>query len=109
MKRPCLTGAADHEKAHSGALETMVLLKNEGALPLRKDQKIAFIGGFAEHPRYQGGGSSHINAYHVDGALEAVQAKRTLSMPKASTQREISLMKRCCARRLPPQRRLRWR
>ena len=40
--------AADHEKAHQAALETMVLLKNEGALPLRKDQKIAFIGGFAE-------------------------------------------------------------
>lgn len=67
--------AADHEKAHQAALETMVLLKNEGALPLRKDQKIAFIGEFAEHPRYQGGGSSHINAYHVDGALEAVQGK----------------------------------
>lgn len=67
--------AADHEKAHKAALETMVLLKNEGALPLRRDQKIAFIGGFAEKPRYQGGGSSHINAFRVVGALEAVRGK----------------------------------
>ena len=52
-ERPLFDRAADHEKAHQAALETMVLLKNEGALPLRKDQKIAFIGGFAEHPRYQ--------------------------------------------------------
>lgn len=74
--------AADHEKAHQAALETMVLLKNEGALPLRKDQKIAFIGGFAEKPRYQGGGSSHINAYHVTSALEAVQGKADVTYAK---------------------------
>lgn len=74
--------AADHEKAHKAALDTMVLLKNEGALPLRREQKIAFIGGYAEKPRFQGGGSSHINSYRVVGALEAVQGKADITFAK---------------------------
>ncbi len=54
--------------------ECMVLLKNEGnILPLDRSKKIAFIGKFAESPRYQGGGSSHINSYKVTSALEAVK------------------------------------
>ena len=37
-----------------------VLLKNEGGLlPLSREDEIAFIGDFAEKPRFQGGGSSH--------------------------------------------------
>ena len=46
------------------------LLKNEGALPCQKDDSIAFIGEFAKAPRYQGGGSSHINSFRVDSAWE---------------------------------------
>ena len=54
------------------ATESMVLLKNDGLLPLPKEgKKIAFIGKFAEKPRFQGGGSSHINSYKITGALEA--------------------------------------
>lgn len=41
-------------------------------LPLDKSAKIAFIGEFADKPRYQGGGSSHINSFKVTSALEAV-------------------------------------
>ncbi len=57
----------------SGALaeECMVLLKNDGVLPLKKGEAIALIGEFAEKPRFQGGGSSHINCTKVTGALEA--------------------------------------
>ena len=55
----------DMEWHHAIAKETAescaVLLKNNGALPLSKNQKIAFIGEFADKPRIQGGGSSHIN------------------------------------------------
>ena len=41
------------------AEESMVLLKNDGVLPLpREGRQIAFIGSFAEKPRFQGGGSS---------------------------------------------------
>lgn len=48
-----------------------VLMKNEGILPLRKDVKAAFIGEFAQNPRYQGAGSSHVHTKAVTGALEA--------------------------------------
>ncbi len=62
--------AKDHEKAAKIAEECMVLLKNEGnILPLSKNEKIAFIGGFAEKPRFQGGGSSHINSFKIEDAL----------------------------------------
>jgi len=60
----------DHILARQYARETMVLLKNDGALPLRKDVKAAFIGGFARQPRFQGGGSSHVNAFKVTSAYE---------------------------------------
>lgn len=54
------------------AEESMVLLKNDGILPLpREGRQIAFIGSFAEKPRFQGGGSSHINSFRITGALEA--------------------------------------
>ena len=49
----------------------MVLLKNAGVLPLKKPAKVAFIGEFARTPRFQGGGSSNVNAYKVTSALEA--------------------------------------
>ena len=62
----------DHEKARRVAEETIVLLKNENnILPLSEDKKIAFIGAFAKSPRYQGGGSSHINSHKVTSALDA--------------------------------------
>ena len=61
----------DHEVARKVAEETIVLLKNEGILPLSEEKKIAFIGKYAEKPRYQGGGSSHINSHKITGALEA--------------------------------------
>ncbi|MCD7775658.1 MAG: glycoside hydrolase family 3 C-terminal domain-containing protein [Clostridiales bacterium] len=58
-----------HEKAKQAALKTQVLLKNEdGILPLNANKKITFIGEYAKKPRYQGGGSSHINSYKVTDA-----------------------------------------
>ncbi len=52
---------AHHELARNIAGECAVLLKNEGALPLERNGKLAVIGAFAKKPRFQGGGSSHIN------------------------------------------------
>jgi beta-glucosidase len=63
-----------HELARKVSAESMVLLKNDEILPLRKEDGIAFIGKFAEKPRYQGGGSSHINSYKTVSALEAVKS-----------------------------------
>ena len=65
---------AQHAQAADIAAECMVLLKNEdGILPLCKEDEIAFIGEFAEKPRFQGGGSSHINCFKTTGALEAAK------------------------------------
>lgn len=64
---------AQHALSKKVAEESLVLLKNEGVLPLNKEQKIAFIGQYAEKPRYQGGGSSHIKSYKVTGAWEVVK------------------------------------
>ena len=64
----------DHEAAAEIEAECMVLLKNENnILPLTSDKKIAFIGKYAKTPRYQGGGSSHINSWKVESALEAAK------------------------------------
>lgn len=64
---------ADHQFSAQIAEECMVLLKNEGVLPLSKDDEIAFIGEFAEKPRFQGGGSSHINCFKITSAVEAAE------------------------------------
>ena len=63
----------DHALAEKVETESMVLLKNDGILPLKKGVRAAFIGAFAKNPRYQGGGSSHINSFRVTGALEAAK------------------------------------
>lgn len=48
------------------AEESYVLLKNDGTLPLSKEQKILIVGDLSIHPRYQGAGSSLINPYDLD-------------------------------------------
>ncbi|KPA86149.1 putative glycoside hydrolase family 3 [Leptomonas pyrrhocoris] len=65
---------AHHGLAREAAAEGIVLLKNEHAvLPLHASKKIAVIGEFAEKPRYQGGGSSFVNATKASGALEELK------------------------------------
>lgn len=65
----------DHESARKIEEECIVLLKNEeDILPLKKETKAVFIGKYAEAPRFQGGGSSHINTFKVESAVEAVNA-----------------------------------
>ena len=65
---------ADHLLAADIAADCMVLLKNEdGVLPLSREDEVAFIGEFAAKPRFQGGGSSHINCFKTTSALEAAE------------------------------------
>lgn len=65
---------AQHALARKLAAECMVLLKNdEGVLPLKEGESLAVIGKFAKAPRYQGGGSSHINSFRVESLMDALE------------------------------------
>ncbi len=63
----------DHEISRKIAEETIVLLKNDDVLPLKKSAKVAFIGKYAKVPRFQGGGSSHINSRNVTSAWDCAK------------------------------------
>ncbi len=65
--------ADDQPLARRIAANSMVLLKNNGILPLKKNGKIAVIGELARKPRYQGAGSSHINPTQLDNALDELK------------------------------------
>jgi len=61
---------ANHALARKLAAESMPLLKNSGVLPLKKTEKILLVGEYAEKPHFQGGGSSNVNVYKIDSAVE---------------------------------------
>jgi beta-glucosidase len=62
-----------HALARRVAGEGMVLLKNNGILPLKTHRHIAVIGQAAEEAYYQGGGSSHINPTLLDHPYQELQ------------------------------------
>ncbi|MBX2997567.1 MAG: glycoside hydrolase family 3 C-terminal domain-containing protein [Caldilineaceae bacterium] len=66
---------AHHKLASDIAAEGMVLLKNDGLLPLKGHQQIAVIGRAAEHAHFQGGGSSHINPTRVAVPFQEFQSR----------------------------------
>jgi beta-glucosidase len=65
---------AHHALAREAAGESIVLLKNDGVLPLGGDARIAVIGEFARTPRFQGAGSSQVNPTRVDVLLDELRA-----------------------------------
>lgn len=63
-----------HALARRAAGASIVLLRNENnVLPLDSDINVAVMGEFAQKPRYQGGGSSHVNATRVDVPLDELR------------------------------------
>lgn len=64
---------AHHNLARKIASEGMVLLKNNGILPLKGQQHIAVIGRAAQEAHFQGGGSSHINPTKVANPFKELQ------------------------------------
>ncbi len=75
--KPCKVDlAAHHILAREIATEGAVLLKNDGGVLPLEESKTVLIGYMAEHIRYQGSGSSHINPTRITNVIE--------SMPNAS-------------------------
>ena len=66
---------ANHQLAVTAAAQSAVLLKNNGLLPLDARQKVLFVGEMAQAPRYQGGGSSIVNANASVSPLAAAKAQ----------------------------------
>ena len=65
---------AHHALARRAAEQSIVLLSNDGILPLAPETKVGVVGEFARTPRYQGAGSSHVNPTKLDNALDAIAA-----------------------------------
>lgn len=65
--------AAHHALARKCAENAIVLLENDGILPLSAAARVAVIGDFARAPRYQGAGSSVVNATQVDTLEEMLR------------------------------------
>ena len=63
---------AHHKIARKCAAESIVLLDNDGILPLAKEAKVAVIGDFAKTPRYQGAGSSQVNPTKLDNLYDCL-------------------------------------
>ena len=63
---------AHHAIAKRCAEESIVLLDNDGILPLAADAQVAVIGDFAKAPRYQGAGSSQVNPTKLDNLYDCL-------------------------------------
>ncbi len=59
-----------HRIARKCAEGSIVLLENDGILPLCPGTEVVLIGDFAETPRYQGAGSSVVNPTKLENLLE---------------------------------------
>ncbi|MCD8308227.1 MAG: glycoside hydrolase family 3 C-terminal domain-containing protein [Clostridia bacterium] len=64
--------AMHHAIAEDASRGAMVLLKNDGTLPINKEEKVCFIGDFAKNARYQGGGSSHVNPTRLENVIDNI-------------------------------------
>lgn len=63
---------AHHAIAEKCAAGSIVLLDDDGILPLKKEIKTAIIGNFAKAPRYQGAGSSQVNPTKLDNLYDCL-------------------------------------
>jgi beta-glucosidase len=85
LSRRCASAAKvktpiDFNKQHRLARDIMaqcaVLLKNNGALPMRREESFCLIGELAQTPLYQGNGSSRINSNQVVSITQALENEK---------------------------------
>jgi len=70
-------GALPRDVARAAATESIVLLQNDGLLPLNANavRRIAVIGPMAIHPAAQGGGSAEVTPSYVVSPLDALHER----------------------------------
>ncbi len=66
----------NHELAVKMAEKSIVLTQNDGILPLANYDDVCVIGAFAEKPRIQAGGSSHVETKNSISFLDVVNKNR---------------------------------
>jgi beta-glucosidase len=89
----------DRAMARRAAAEAMVLLANDGLLPLLELGKVAVIGPNAETPAVMGGGSARVRPHYVVSPLEALRRRLGADVevayeqgcPLAATSAEVRL------------------
>jgi len=120
-----LSGASSDEDVQDKtalelALDSAVLLKNDGFLPLssKKTSELCVIGSLASNMRFQGGGSSHITTRPFGSALENLRSefsvfyedgyvstfcpsKKRNRLNKALYEKAIKLAKECSQKNIP--------
>ncbi|MCI2069549.1 MAG: glycoside hydrolase family 3 C-terminal domain-containing protein [Bacilli bacterium] len=73
----------DYDKGHQIAKkieeESIVLLKNDGVLPLKDNKKIAIIGDLAYEMKIGGGGSAAVQSTHVVSVVDALKDKKNVT------------------------------
>ena len=70
---------AHHAIARKCAEESIVLLDNDGILPLAGGDSVAIIGEFAKDPRYQGAGSSQVNPTKMDNLYDNLAGRLNIT------------------------------
>ncbi len=72
---------ANHALAIKMAEKSIVLTQNDGILPLANYDDVCVIGAFANQPRIQAGGSSHVETKNSLSFLEVINKGRTTPVP----------------------------
>lgn len=64
---------SNHTIANEVAEEAIVLLKNDGILPLVTKPRVLVVGDFAKNPRINGGGSATLKPFILENPLMEIQ------------------------------------
>ena len=67
---------AHDELAYDIAIDSAVLLKNDGVLPLRENEDLLVVGDLFEKMRYQGAGSSMISPTYLCSPMDAFKERQ---------------------------------
>lgn len=81
---------AGHTAAYNVSKEAIVLLENDGVLPLNPQSKIGVIGAFAQTPRINGGGSATLLPYKLENPLEELQKEFSVEYAQGYIEEETN-------------------